>query len=73
MNIDNINKEKKLAWKFLMGKKPDDELFDLSTAIFKIIRYADFWRHEVRKRQDTIYKLRAENKKMRKQLFKYEA
>jgi len=69
----NVDQEKNLVWKFLMGKKPGDELFDLSTAVFKIIRYAEFWRREVRKRQDTIYKLRAENKKLRKQLFRYEA
>jgi len=61
----NIDKEKGLAWAFLMGKKPGDALFDLSTAVFKIIRYAEFWRSEVNKRQDTIYKLRAENKKLR--------
>ena len=63
-----IDKEEKILWKFILETKQQDRLWELSVAVHKILKKIQFLETEIRKRQDTIYKLRKELKDTRKSL-----
>jgi len=64
--MNKIDEHKSLAWNFILKTTSlDDENWVLSRAIHAIIRDGEFWHSEVRKRQDTINKLRKEIKTLR--------
>ena len=66
--MKRLDKENDLIRSWLLEIKPGHELWDISIAINKLMNYTEYYRDEINRRQDTIYKLRAENKKLRRKV-----
>jgi len=70
--MKTIEADRVILWRFIMGKVdyPDSHPTPSSKAAFKVLRHGEWLEAEVRRRQDTINKLRNEVKGLRRDLNK---
>jgi len=64
MNLKETDAHKWKVWDYIHKIRDSP----IKTSLLHLIKAHDFWRAETRRRQDRCYKLRAENKALRREL-----